>query len=268
MKILLSILLIGGGLTSGYGQGDRALQLIQIIRGEWNDFTVDNLGNLYLLDKENQLKKLTASGDSIAIFNDVRRYGNVYSIDATNPLKVLLFYKDFSTIIVLDRLLNVRNTIDLRKQNIFQVNVICASYDNGIWVYDEGEARLKHLADDGSIIGQSGDFRLQLDEAPAPAALTDQDKLVYLYDSVKGLLVFDYFGTLKNRLAFMGWQDFQVVGKFVIGRKGTILERYQLSSLQLQEKSLPLILQDARKVRIAMDRLYCLRGGRLYIYSL
>ncbi len=251
-----------------YAQADTSFSLVSVIKGEYLDFTVDNLGNIFLLDKNNQLKKLSPHGDSIAVFNDVRRYGNVYSMDATNPLKILLYYKDFATVVVLDRLLNIRTTIDLRKQNIFQARAICQSYDNNIWVYDEGAAVLKRVADDGSIVDQTGDLRLQLDEAPAPISLADQDRLVYMYDSVKGLFVFDYFGTLKNKIAFTGWQDFQIIGKYIVGRKGDLLERYQLSSLLLQERTLPAVLKDVRKLRIAVDKLYCLRNGQLYIYSL
>ncbi|MEO6316862.1 MAG: hypothetical protein ABIU63_06305 [Chitinophagaceae bacterium] len=221
-----------------------------------------------LLDSNNQLKKVSGNGDSIAIFNDVRKYGKVFSIDAGNPLKILLYYRDFGTIVVLDRLLNIRTTIDLRKQNIFQAKAICQSYDNGVWVYDEGEAKLKRISDDGSIIDQTGDLRLQLEEAPSPAFIEDHDRLVYLYDSSKGLLVFDYFGTLKNKLAFTGWQDFQLAGKYIVGRKGVLLVRYQLASFSLEEKLLPGILNDTDKIRISGDHLFCLRGGWLYIYSL
>ncbi len=251
-----------------FPQKDSSLPLINTIKGGFTDFTVDNLGNIFLLDSNNQLKKLTPGFDSVAIYNDIRKYGKVYSIDAGNPLKILLYYRDFGTIVVLDRLLNTRTTIDLRKQNIFQAKTICQSYDNAVWVYDEGEAKLKKIGDDGNIIDQTGDFRLQLDEAPSPAIMEDHDRLVYLYDSTKGLLIFDYFGTLKNKLAFIGWQDFQMAGKYIVGRKGVLLERYQLSSLSLEEKSLPGILKNTDKIRIAGDRLFCLKGGRLYIYSL
>ena len=254
--------------ASGFSQKDSSLQLVLTINGGYTDFTVDNLGNIFLLDSNNQLKKLSPAGDSIAIFNDVRNYGKVYSIDAGNPLKILLYYRDFGTILVLDRLLNTRTTINLRKQNIFQAKAICQSYDNAIWVYDEGEAKLKRIGDDGNLIDQSGDFRLQLEEAPSPSFIEDHDRLVYLYDSSKGLLVFDYFGTLKNKLPFTGWQDFQLAGKYIVGRKGILLEKYQLSTLLVEEKTLPGILKNTDKIKIAMDRLYCLRNGRLYIYSL
>ncbi len=267
MKICFTIL-ISLFTSAGYCQNDTAFKLIRTIEGNYLDFAADNLGNIILLDSDNQLKKLNANGDSVAVFNDVRRYGKVTSIDAANPLKILLYYRDFSTVVVLDRLLNPRNTIDLRQQNIMQARVICQSFDNGIWVYDENEAKLKRLADDGSIVDQTGDLRMQLDEAPAASAIADYNRLVYLYDSTKGLLVFDYFGTLKNKIAFLGWEDMQLVGKYIVGRKGTLLERYQLSTLMLEEHNMPAILKDVSKLRIGTDKLYCLRKGRIYIYAL
>ena len=268
MKKIHLILLLWFFAATAFSQKDSSLQLVNIIKGGLTDFSVDNLGNILILDSNNQLKKLGPGFDSVAIFNDVRKYGKVYSIDAGNPLKILLYYRDFGTIAVLDRLLNIRTVIDLRKQNIFQAKAICQSYDNAVWVYDEGEAKLKRIGDDGNIIDQTGDFRLQLDEAPSPTIIEDHDRLVYLYDSIKGLLIFDYFGTLKNKLAFLGWQDFQMAGKFIVGRKGVLLERYQLSTLSLEEIRLPAILKNVDKIRISNDRLFCLRGGKLYIYSL
>ena len=80
------------------------------------DFTVDNLGNLYLVNNTGQIKKVSPTGDSIAVFNNVRQYGKIYEMDVTNPLKVLLYFRDFGTIVVLDRFLSTRSTIDLRNQ--------------------------------------------------------------------------------------------------------------------------------------------------------
>ncbi len=122
----------------------------------------------------------------LAVFNNVRRFGKVYSIDVSNPLKVLLYYKDFGTIVTLDRFLNERSTLDLRKQNLLQVRAIGQSYDNNIWIFDELEVKLKKIGDDGRIIDQSNDFRLIFDSTPSPDYIIDQDKFVYLYDSQKG----------------------------------------------------------------------------------
>src|SRR5271156_1161522 len=96
----LKFLLIGFLITSFMStkaQSESSFLLNKTIRADIVDFTVDNLGNIYLLSKDNQLKKLNANGDSAAVFNAVTKYGNIYFIDVTNPLKILLYYKDFST---------------------------------------------------------------------------------------------------------------------------------------------------------------------------
>ncbi|MEJ7736008.1 MAG: hypothetical protein WKF97_01165 [Chitinophagaceae bacterium] len=244
-----------------------SLQLVKIIKGDIVDFTVDNLGNVYTLSRSNQLKKLNANGDSTGVFNDVRQYGRVASIDAGNPLKLLLFYKDFGTIVVLDRFLNVRNTINLRNRNIFMARAISQSYDNGIWVYDEQEARLKRMNDEGEIIDQSGDFRLFMEAAPSPVQIVDHDRIVYLYDPEKGVFMFDYFGSLRNKVALLGWQDFQVVDGKVFGRKQTIIEQYQPGSLSLKVKALDRYLAGVTRIKISVTQLYCLKDGEIKVYA-
>src|SRR5688500_490308 len=117
----------------------------RMITGDIVDFSVDNLSNVYIIYQNGQLKKLNSKGDSLAVFNDIKRDGKIFTIDVSNPLKVLLYYKDFGTILVLDRLLNVRTTIDLRRQSLFQVKSVGQSYDNNIWIFDELESKLKKI---------------------------------------------------------------------------------------------------------------------------
>lgn len=244
-----------------------SLRLVRTIKGDYIDFTADNLGNLYVLTRDNQLKKTNQNGDSLSVYNDVKRYGKLYSIDAANPLKLLLYYKDFGTIVVLDRFLNVRTTINLRQNNIFQVKAVSQSYDNGIWLYDEQEARLKKLNDEGNTIDQFADFRQFADTAPSPVKIVDHDRLLYLYDPGSGLFIFDYFGTLKSKIALLGWQDFQVVGDKVIGRKNTVLQQYRPGSLSLQEYPLSGKLTHVDKMIISTGYLYCMQNGFIHVYS-
>ncbi len=130
----------------------------------------------------------------------MRRYGNVYLLDVTNPLKILLYYKDFSTVVMLDRFMNRINTVDFRKAGIFQAKAVGLSYDNNIWIYDEQSARLKKISDDGKLLSETIDLRQVLTDLPSPEKIIDRDGFVYLYDPAKGLYVFDYYGALKNEL--------------------------------------------------------------------
>jgi len=231
------------------------------------DFTVDNLGNLYLLYKTDQIKKIGPRGDSIAVFNATRRYGQVYSMDVTNPLKILLYYKDFGTVVTLDRLLNVRNTIDLRRLNIFQVKAVGLAYDSNIWIFDEQDGRLKKISEEGRIIDQTNDLRLLFDSLPSPDQLIDQDRLVYLYDSAKGIYMFDYYGALKNRVRLIGWRDVAVLENSVFGRNNNQLLRYDVGTLNLKEAPMPAAWKGASRILITPRKIFVLHNGLLEIYA-
>lgn len=237
------------------------------VQADIADFTVDNLGNIYLINADNQLKKLGPKGDSLAVFNDVRRYGTIYSIDVTNPLKILIYYREFATVVTVDRFLNIRNTIDLRTINIFQAKAVGTSYDNNIWVYDEQEARLKRVGDDGSLIDQTTDLRQVLDSLPDAGFLCDQGENVYLYDPLKGIFLFDHYGAFKKLLPFTGWKDFSVIDKIMLGHNANYFFRFTMGAMDLMQEKLPESFRDARKIKITQTALYLLKAGKLDIYS-
>jgi len=253
--------------TGARAQSDSLFRLERNYTGPVADFTVDNLGNMYLLYQNGQLKKLLPNGDSAAVFNNVRKYGKVYSVDVSNPLKVLLYYKDFGTVVILDRFLNVRSTLDLRQQQLSQVRAIAQSYDNNIWLFDDIDSKLKKIADDGRLLDQSNDFRQIFDSVPVPATIIDQDKAVYLYDPSKGIYIFDYYCGFRSRMPFTGWVDFKVINKALVGRDGRFLYRYDAGSLQLQQYPLPAFINTASKVVIAPGLLYVLKDASIMVYS-
>lgn len=252
----------------GQAQTDTAFQMIKVISGDIVAFAVDNLDHIYLLSAANQLKKLNPAGDSMAVYNDVKKFGKATLIDVSNPLKVLLYYRDFATIVVLDRLLNVRNTIDLRKQHILQVRAIGQSYDNKIWLYDEFENKLKKIDEEGKVLSETPDFRLLLGEAPAPQQIVDEDRYVYLYDREKGIFVFDYYGTLKSKIPVEGWQNIKVAGKYIFGSAGNKLFRYTIATFQMKEWKMPEAVSQSVSFAFSSSRFYVLKKDRLEIYSL
>jgi hypothetical protein len=248
-------------------QSDTAFRLIKTIKGDIAAFAVDNLDNIYLLSNSNQLKKLNANGDSAAIYNDVKKFGQVTLIDVSNPLRVLLYYQDFATIVILDRFLNVRNAIDLRKNNILQVRAVGQSYDNKVWVYDEVENKLKKIDDDGKLLFETPDFRQLFEPVPLPQRIFDYDKYVYLYDSAQAVFVFDYYGALKNKIPISHWQNFKVAGQFIFGSEASVLYRYDIKTFRIDEWKMPAEIAKARAFHFTASRLYALREGSVDIFS-
>jgi len=255
-------------------QADSAFRLIRIMTGDIVHFTVDNLDNVYVLNSRNQVKKFNANGDSAAVYNDIKKFGQATLIDVSNPLRILLYYRDFATVVMLDRFLNLVNSIDLRKQQIFQAKAIGQSYDNNIWVYDEMENKLKKVDEEGKLLLETPDFRLLLGTAPSPVKIFDENRYVYVYDSVYGVYMFDYYGALKNTIGIRHWQNLKVAGKYIFGSRSDSLFRYEINSLRMNEWKMPAAIYQSHAFNFSSTRLYALRkeeagrDSRLLIYAI
>jgi len=243
------------------------LSLTKTIKGDFSNFTADNLGNIYLITASNQIKKLNANLDSVGVFNDVKRYGNIFSIDVTNPLKILVYYKDFATILILDKQLNNRNVIDLRQQNILQVKAIAQSYDNNIWLFDEVDNKLKKIDETGKALLETPDFRLLFEDAIVPQHIIDMNGLLYLYNSKKGWMVFDYYGSLKNQFPILNWKDVQVTDNFLRGRDSSNFYASNPKQLQFLQVKSSVELTNAVKVIFQQNLCYILTKTGLEIYK-
>ena len=239
----------------------------KFIPGSYNFMEVDVLNNLYVVTAGNQLKKINANGDSVAVFNDVKKYGNPSLIDVTNPLKVLLFYKNYATVVMLDRLLSERNSINFRKQNIFRVKAIATSYDNNIWLFDEQDLTLKKIDEQGKILQQSTDWRVIMNEVPSPEVIIDHNNLVYLYDAAKGFYVFDYYGTFKNNLPFTQWENVSIGSNRLSGFSGKQYFSYELQSLNLKTYTLPVFFKGYTAIKAMNGKIYLLKEQGIEIYS-
>lgn len=244
-----------------------SFQLEKIIPGQFNYLEVDVLNNLYLITPTNQLKKLNANGDSVAVFNDVKKFGNPSLVDVTNPLKVLLYYKNFSTVVILDRLLSQRNTINFRQQNIFSVRAIATSYDNNIWLFDEQDFKLKKIDEQGKVLQESTDWRQIMNDAPLPGTIIDASNFVYLYDAARGFFIFDHYGTFKNQLPFLNWENVSVSGNRLAGFSGKKYFTYELESLNLKSYNLPSTFGNFTAIRAMNAKIYLLKKNGIEVYT-
>lgn len=195
---------------------DSSFSLVKTYHGDVVGAAVDNLDNLYIISSTGQVKKFGPKGDSIGVFNGVRAYGNLTAIDVTNPLKPLLFYKDFSYVVVLDRFLASRTAVNLRKYNVLQPSAIGLSYDNNIWVFDTYDNKLKKIDEAGNLLLQTDDFRSVFAQSFAPQRLMNENGFVYLADSASGVFVFDNYGTYKRKIPVKNWNAIDVVNGRIV----------------------------------------------------
>ena len=253
-------------LAKVYAQPATTLKLYSTVAQQATDFNVDAQGNIYLITAGGQLKKINAKGDSVAVYNLTKKYGKLTLIDVTNPLKVLLYYKNYNTIIVVDRLLNVINKIDLRKLNIYQASTVASSYDGQIWVYDEQDALLKKINDKGIITQQTLELRQLLNYNPQPQKMIDNDHQLYLYDIQKGVIIFDYYGGLKKQIDLKNWQSFYAYNQNLYGQKKDTLVSYSIGDVQTIQQPIPNNIKPLKMI-IAANKIYFLQANQISIYT-
>jgi hypothetical protein len=249
-------------------QDDSLFRFLKKIEYPISSFTVDNLGELFIINTDNQLKKYNSKGDSIGVFNQVTKYGKLAYVEAQNPWKALLFYQNFSTIVLLDKYLNVLGNINLRSKNIFRVRAVTTSYDNNIWLFDEQDSKLKKIDDAGNLLSESVDFRLLFDSAPTPEKIIDSDGFIYLYDPQKGVYVFDYYGSFKNKLSFLNWTSLSVFGKTIYGFDKQNMYKYSPPLPDAIPYKLPAAFHDNSQIKLSNHRIYLLKDQRLMVYSM
>jgi hypothetical protein len=237
------------------------------VRGIFSDFTIDEVGNIYLVINGSQLKKLNKNGDSIAVYNDTRKYGSIHSIDASNPFKTLVYFKNASTIVILDRLLAVVQVIDLRKSNIPGANAIRLSYDNNIWVFDELESKIKKIDDNGKLIFESVDLRNVFAEAPSFEKIFDNSNALVLYDPQQGWFFFDHYTGFLKKHAFPGWKDAWFSYNMMVGREGHYIVAAKYGELIYKRFYCLVCTNDLVRVQYNVLNMYILFADRLEIYD-
>jgi hypothetical protein len=265
-RLILHISLLLYAITAG-AQDTSFIRPVKFITGDFSNLFSDNLGNLYVLSNTDQLKKLNPAGDSIAIYNDVKRFGKIIVVDAVNPFKVLVYYAESATIVTLDRFLSVRSVIDLRKINSQEVKAICLSYDNNIWLYDEGNGKIRKIDDNGKILFESSDLRNALNIAPAFTSIFDDNKSLYLYDANLGWYVFDYYGALSKRYPFVHWHDVQVVNGNMIGRADSFFVSAKNGDFDFKKRKISFPMQGTIKTLYHNKHWFILFPGRVEIYD-
>lgn len=254
-------------LSSTFAQEIKSPFLVKKITGSFVYFKADELGNVYALTSTGQLKKYNTNLDSMGVFNDVRNYGTLHYIASGNALRTILFFKQYRTILILDRLMQIVNKLDLRKSQLFQVQAIAQSYDNNIWIFDEQESKLKKLNESGKLIFESADLRLVFSEAIQPSVIFDAGGLVYLYDATKGLYIFDYYGAFKSKVTLLGWSNLQLIGNSITGIKDEKIMSYRLNSLDISESNLPILLKNAKQLYFSASGCMAMEEDGIYSYQ-
>jgi hypothetical protein len=169
--------------------------------------TVDNLGNIYVITPNNAIVKHAPDGKILAMYT-YNRLGKMARLDASNPMRILVWYPDFRTVQFLDRTLNLLGTLNLIEAGYPEVRTLCMAMDGNLWLYDEAGFRLYKISPEGNRVTESQALNQLMDESLYPTCLSDDGNEVWASDSRVGVLCFDAYGQFTDRWPLTGIEQF------------------------------------------------------------
>ncbi len=218
-------------------------------------FTTDQTGSYYEI-YSNQIIKIGKNGQRQFTYSN-NILGEISSVDVSNPMKIVVFFKDFSKVVVLDNTLTEQGgVLDLNEISLEETSLVCTSYNNGIWYYNPVKFQLTRIENTINITNTSANISTLLNKNIQPNFLVEFNNRVYLNDSTQGVLVFDIYGTYLKTLPIFGLTTFQVKEKYLlyVNQLGQI-ETYDFFTLEKLVFK-PLQYVNIKNVRIENQTIY------------
>lgn len=258
--ILLSLLL----MTYTFNIVGQTL-LTQVPISDVATMTTDELGNVYVAGKNRSIIKFNKDGDSLLSFRVIKN-GGIHTLDATNPMELLIIQPTFHRLTILDKMLSPKLDLDLAKMGILNSIAIGQSRDGNLWMYDNDNGILKKINQQLQVSLQSNDMRLELGITLHPTHLEERNERVVLSDMQQGVFIFDRYGSMVQNLEIIGVYSFQLVENMMVYFQNNQLNIYNFDTKQSFTLALPALSETILYARIERERLYILTDQFLYFY--
>lgn len=225
----------------------------------------DQLGYYYEI-KETSIKKYTQKGVlDCSYSNNV--LGVIANVDVSNPQKILVYFRDFTKILILDNTLSpTSDVIDLTDLELDETTLVCRSYNDGTWYYDPVRFELIRKNQELITTNTSGNLANLLNKNIQANYLVEYNNRVYLNDKALGILVFDNYGIYIKTIPLFNLSIFQVKEKQLIYcNEDGLVETYDFFTLQVKPyKTLNYI--GIKQVRVENNSIFMVNNkGQLFI---
>ncbi len=162
------------------------------------DIEVDKLGDYYTISSNGSVNKYHAEKKLFTYSNSFE--GVLAAVDVTNPHKLLLFYPEQQTILLLDNSLSQISKIVLKSTTYY--SAVGMANDGNIWVYDSYLAKLKKIDSTGRELDESFPIGQYYPEDIVNSKIIDRGNYVIMADSKEGILLFNNMGYFDKKLLF------------------------------------------------------------------
>jgi len=246
--VIIFALLLGNLVSAQYYQ----FELITTAAYKGQILANDDLGNL-LIGAHSKLTKLDMEGGFISQYFPMFQ-GKITCIDAKDPRRILVFFKDYSYVVFLNQDLVNAGTLSFYNMNrrpqpisLDIINLSFASlscldeYNEAYWIYDDNTSDLV-LVDQNNQIDFKGDALDQfLDFDPEPNFMIMEANRLFINNPSSGVYIFDENARFVMKLPLFGLKKIQVFEDMLFYTSNSFLIAYNLISGEETYHPLPIL---------------------------
>jgi len=237
-----------------------------------NSIEVDEFNNIYAIE-DFKISKFNAEGKLLFEFNNTNN-GVISHFDVTNPLKPVVFYRDFQILVMLDHKLTIIHTVKLLEYGFDNIQTICAASNNSYWIYDNSDHKLKKIDVFFEVVQKSDSYfntfkikdHLNLFlENKEPLILKENANKLYSLD-IEGLKVFDLYGNYINTIN-MFTDDFQIVKNQIVYYLNNSIYLYNNKKLEFSKMEIS-SMEGILSAKLIKDKIVYRLKEHIIIYSI
>jgi hypothetical protein len=257
MKNYLYVLFLFFIINLSAQEGNR-LKLVKQVDLSVDKFLGVNVyDELFYINKDILFKQ--TKSEKLSYQNNL--YGNLNNVDIINYLETTLFYKDFNTVIQLDRWLGEFNKVDFIQSNIFSsIQRVSIASNNRLWVFNDDTLQLQIYSPKLDIVVASSQ----------PV----QDKIIDCYSNYNfywiltetKLLKYNIYGNELNSYNLEGFDAFTHFKNSFILKK--LNQLYFFSEKEKVPELLTLPKLTIKDFSVTNETLYIYDGKELYSFKI
>ncbi|MDD2674043.1 MAG: hypothetical protein PHF81_04120 [Flavobacterium sp.] len=236
MKKVILLLLIGSFSMMISQNLKQNAVLMDSIRFDGDQFLGYDPFGFYYTIKNNVFSKINTR-DTLEYKNI--SLGKITKVDLQNPLKIVLFYENFNTVILLDNQLNEIQKINFSESTIpIVVSAIGIASQNQLWIYNSMNQQLG-LYDYLNTIYKT----ISVPSAENIKNYFSDFNAFYWIDNKNNWYACDIFGRITNNGKVPDFESIEIINKnqFIYSTNGSLifqdLEKDQKTEIKIAEKS-------------------------------
>ena len=232
----------------------------------YESVTTDIQGNLYLTSGSN-LDFFTPDGKRHLNYSD-QTWGNITRVDVGISSKILVFYRESGTIVLLNNeLAPISTPLNLFDKSLMTISLAAMGNPNKIMLYDEAnqdliitDLSLNELS--RSHITFPGEFH------PSDMQVIPEHRIALL-DTLRGICLFDFFGTFEKEIPVPDIKIMQLEKDGIVYYQYSQIFHYSMPSIKtpLREPAIMFSWPHLKDFDVNLGKLYYI-DNQGYIFCL